>query len=293
MTQLDFHGDDVTPSVPDQALFHILPVPIEQTVSYGAGTAGGPKAILEASTQLELFDGVSIPADSGIYTAPPVPCNGPIAETLVHIEDAVTNVLDHKSMPLCLGGEHSLTLAVVKSLKQKYDEFAVVHFDAHADLRDSYGGTKYSHACVMRRVVEEHIPVYQLGTRSYSLQEHQFREENKIWYRDAETIWQEGESATVLPAECPEKIYITFDVDCFDTSLMPATGTPVPGGLNWYQVVWALKAMCKERVCLGFDLVELAPQKTMHGASFTVAQLAYNMMGYIVRSDKNRVFYGL
>ncbi|MFT5699757.1 MAG: agmatinase [Desulforhopalus sp.] len=293
MTRLNFHGEDVVPAAPGQALFHIIPVPLEQTVSYGAGTVNGPHAILEASAQLELFDGVSIPADYGIHTAPPLPCDHSIEQTLLAIEQAVAGASLQKSVPVLLGGEHSLSLGAIKGLKQHYGDFGVVQFDAHADLRDSYSGTKNSHACVMRRIVEEDIPIYQFGTRSYSLEEQQFREEKGIWYRDAETIWRDYDKASTLPPDCPEKIFITFDVDCFDASVMPATGTPVPGGLNWYQVVWAIQKMLQDKICLGFDLVELAPQDSMHGASFSVAQLAYNMMGYLTRSAINRTFYNL
>jgi agmatinase len=293
MSRPSFHGDDAPPWPREKALFHVIPVPLEQTVSYGAGTADGPRAILEASVQLELFDGISIPAEYGIYTADPVDCRQAIAEVLVKIEESVAQCLSFGSIPVILGGEHSLTLGTIRALKKKYGTFGVVQFDAHADLRDSFEGSPHSHACVMRRIVDEDIPIYQIGTRSYSMEEHLFRRERNIWYRDAETVWREGIDTALLPPDCPEKIFITLDVDCFDASEMPATGTPVPGGLTWYQVIWSLKAMLADRICIGFDLVELAPLEKMHGPSFMVAQLAYTLMGYLVRSETNRRFHAL
>ncbi len=293
MNKINFHGDDVAFSPPHQALFHILPVPLEKTVSYLGGTQHGPQALLEASCQLELFDGRSIPAEYGIYTADPLDCSPAIEEVLKDLQEKVSSTLEHRGTPIVLGGEHSLSLACVKGLKQHGDDFGVIQFDAHADLRNSYDGSPHSHASVMRRIYEENIPIYQIGTRSYCLEEHLLRRENNISFCDAETIWQKGIEAVNLPADFPEKIYITFDVDCFDTSLMPATGTPVPGGLHWYQVTEILRSLFRDRICLGFDLVELAPQTGMHGATFTVAQLAYNMMGYLVRSAKNKAYYSL
>lgn len=293
MKQLYFHGEDVTPTPAQDALFHVIPVPLEKTVSYGAGTNKGPREILKASCQLELFDGQSIPASHGIHTTAPILCDGDHQEILLSLEKKVRESVIGNAIPVVLGGEHSLTSAAIKALKSKYHDFGVVQFDAHADLRESYEGTKYSHASVMRRIVEEDVPIYQLGTRSYCLAEHEFRTTNDIWYKDAETIWQEGAENIRLPKECPDKVYITFDVDCFDSSIMPATGTPVPGGLNWYQVIWLLKTILADKVCVGFDLVELAPQKKLHGASFATAQLAYNIMGYIVRSQVNQDFYNI
>jgi agmatinase len=293
MSNVTFHGDDVVPSPPDKALFHILPVPLEKTVSYSGGTVHGPQALLEASCQLELFDGKSIPAEYGIHTAAPLDCSPAMEDTLAALRKSVSDALAYGGIPVVLGGEHSLSLACIQGLKEHHNDFGVIQFDAHADLRNTYEGGRHSHACVMRRIFEENIPIYQIGTRSYCLEEHRFRQEKGIPYCDAETIWHKGAEAVVLPPDFPEKVYITFDVDCFDTSLMPATGTPVPGGLLWYQVTDILQSLFAERICLGFDLVELAPREGMHGSTFTVAQLCYTMMGYLVRSAGNRAYYAL
>lgn len=292
MTTTTFHGDDVIPAPFTEALFHVIPVPLEKTVSYGTGTAAGPQAILEASCQLELFDGESVPADCGIHTAEALDCSGEISGILTALEKHVAQSAEIRAIPVILGGEHSLTHGCIRGLKHIYGaEFGVIHFDAHADLRDSYEGSKQSHASVMRRVFEEDIPLFQLATRSYCLEEHNFRKENDIPYYDAKTIWSDGIDTVKIPKNFPEKVFISFDIDGLDPSLMPATGTPVPGGLNWHQAMTLLERLLAERICLGFDLVELAPIPMLPCADFTAAQLAYNIMGYITRGKKNRIFF--
>ena len=289
-TALNFHGEDVPPSLPSEALFHVIPVPYEESVSYGTGTQEGPAAILAASAQLELYDGRRIPADYGIYTAPPVPCQGHCAEVLARIESAVTGCLERGGIPVVLGGEHTVTAGVVAALRQSYGKFGVIQFDAHADLRESFEGSRYSHACVMRRIHEQGIPILQLGTRSYSLEEQLYREKKEVPYFDAEEIWKRGVEGIELPVEFPEKVFVTFDIDGLDASIMPATGTPVPGGLSWYQAMWLIEKIMDSRVCIGFDVVEFAPIPSLHGAAFTAAQLTYNLMGYLVGSPLNRQF---
>jgi agmatinase len=289
---INFHGDDVAPAPAEDALFHVIPVPMELSVSYGSGTAAGPRAILEASAQLELFTGKNTPADYGIYTAPPVDCSAGCEATLTNIEKVVAQTLAHNKIPVLLGGEHTLSYGAAAALKKHYGEFGIVHFDAHADLRDSYEGSKYSHACVMRRIHEQGIPVYQLGTRSYASEEQEYRKHHAIGYRDSEDIWKNGTTLD-LPADFPEKVFISFDIDGLDSALIPATGTPVPGGLNWYQATWLLEAVIDKRICIGFDVVELAPIAKLHGPDFATAQLTYNIMGMIVASENNRKFWKL
>jgi agmatinase len=283
-----FHGEDVRPSKPENALFHIIPVPYERTVSYGGGTVKGPQAILEASCQLELFDGTSIPADYGIYTAPFVDCRGPDEVVLQRLSEAVSNTLSLGSLPVVIGGEHTVTLGSITALEQKHESFGIVQFDAHADLRDSYQGTQLSHASVMRRIYERDIPIFQIGTRSYSYEEHWFRKDNNIPYVNAEELFRSGVEDFSLPLDFPDKIYITFDLDVFDSSLMPATGTPVPGGITWYQAMWLIEKIIESRICFGWDIVELAPIPDFHSASFAASQLVYNMMGFLTRSQVNR-----
>lgn len=277
-----FHGQDVPPSSPAQALFHILPVPFEASVSYGTGTALGPRAILEASAQLERFDGKSRPCDKGIYTAPAIDCDDDTETVLARISDAVTQSLKHNALPIVIGGEHTVTLGPVRALKDSGRDFGVIQFDAHADLRNTYENTPYSHACVMRRILEMGIPLIQIGTRSYSREEADLRSEKNICFYDAETIAREGIKAVRIPSAFPRAVYLTIDIDALDSSIMPATGTPVPGGLGWYPMLWIIEALLKERTCIGFDIVEFAPVQNIHAYNFAAAQLIYNIMGRVV-----------
>lgn len=288
---LTFHGDDIPQSTPEQALFHVIPVPYEKSVSYGAGTSEGPSAILSASCQLEVFDGKSLPAHYGIYTAPSVDCSGEHEEILLNIKRSVLHCLDMGSIPVVIGGEHTVTNGVVDALIDHYGNFGVVHFDAHADLRDTYEGSKFSHACVMRRTHEKGVPLYQLGTRSYCLDEQQYRSYHKIPYLDAEDIFKQGIDAFRLPDDFPERIFISFDIDALCSSIMPATGTPVPGGLTWYQSMWLIEKACEQRTCIGFDMLEYSPMSGLHSADFTAAQLVYNMMGIVSRSERAKKFF--
>jgi agmatinase len=290
---VNFHGEDVPPSPPDRALFHVIPVPYEKSVSYGTGTADGPQAILDASCQLELFDGKSVPADFGIHTLPILDCSGNHEDALARIEVAVAACLSLHKIPILLGGEHTITYAAIRALQQKYSDFGVVQFDAHADLRETYEGSPFSHACVMKRVFDLGIPLLQLGTRSYSLEEHTLRQKHSIAHIDAEDIIRMDVHNFILPVDFPEKVFITFDVDGLDPSIIAATGTPVPGGLSWYQAIWLLEMIIGSRICIGFDVVELAPVPHLHSSSFTAAQLVYSIMGFLVRSQTNQKHWGL
>ncbi len=277
-----FHGDDVAPCPPEDALFHVIPVPLEKSVSYGGGTARGPAAILDASVQLETLTLGTVPAENGIYTAAAVNCAGHIGDVLARVGEHVEYALNFDALPVLLGGEHTLSMAVIAPLKKKYGNFGVVQFDAHADLRKEYGGTAFSHAAVMRRFHEQKVPLLQIGTRSYSLEEKDYRLQNKgtIHWLDADRLAQEEQWEVVFPADFPENIYLSLDVDGLDASVMPATGTPVPGGLSWYQAMWLLKSVLSQRRCIGFDVVEFTPLPGQNAWDFTAAQLVYNIMAY-------------
>ncbi len=279
-----FLASELPPGTPDTALFHLLPVPLEASVSYGTGTACGPYAILNASDQLELWDGQSIPADLGIYTWPAVDCTGNIQAVLERIETAVARILYYGGLPVLLGGEHTLSYAALEALVQK-GSVGVVQIDAHADLRDSYEGSSWSHACVMRRVVQNlGLPLAQFGVRALCCEEVAVRQEYGVQYFDAADIAFTGLPEQPLPAGFPDMIYLTFDVDGLDPSIMPATGTPVPGGLGWYTALRLLGNVIRGRRVLGMDVVELAPIPGLHMADFTAARLVYGLMGLVQRS---------
>lgn len=304
----------------DKAHFHVIPVPFEASVSYGGGTVNGPEAILEASQQLELWDGASIPAELGIYTADPVKCTGKTTKVLSRIEKAANEALDHHAIPVILGGEHTVTYGALCALKKRYEDeralhnlpdqsppkpdkapFGIIQFDAHADLRDSYEDSKWSHACVMRRAVNSpsqdpdglDLPLAQFGVRAMGLDELEFRKNASITSWDAADLSRLKEQGKIpkklLPPDFPKDIYITFDVDGLDPSIMPATGTPVPGGIGWYDALNLLEKVIAGRRVIGFDVVELAPIEAKvggHAWNFIAARLVYAIMGMIQRTVK-------
>jgi agmatinase len=273
----------------DDSLFHVIPVPLEASVSYGSGAAMGPKAILTASQQLETWDGLSCPMELGIHTTQPVDCSGDIEPVLFRIQSQVAKTLSMGALPVTLGGEHSVTLGVLRALRARTsDPFGIIQFDAHADLRDEYEGNRFSHACVMKRAFDElNISIFQIGVRAISHEEHKLRSDCGIGFLDAHTLFDQGIPDSILPPDFPKKIYITFDVDCLDPSIVRATGTPVPGGIGWYDSLKLIKNSLQKRTVLGFDVVELAPTAHDHASDFAAAQLAYSIMGIIQRHRTN------
>jgi agmatinase len=282
-----FLASELPETRPENARFHVLPAPWEATVSYGGGTAAGPEAILRASQQLEVFDGYSQPADLGIFTHPAVDCAGEAETVLSRIESAVSSILGLNGLPVLLGGEHTVTLGALRALKARFGTFGVIQFDAHADLRDTYSGTPYSHACVMRRACELGLPLFQIGVRAISPAELEFRAATpSVSHLDATQLWETGVPSPLLPPDFPSHIYVTFDVDGLDSSLMPATGTPEPGGLTWREAMAAIRLATHGRKVLGLDVVELAPEPGLRHAEYTAARLTYMLMGAAQRSAK-------
>ncbi len=275
-----FLDSEFKPAKPTEAAFHVIPAPYEKSVSYGNGTKFGPKTIIEASSQLEKIQRGKKPGEKGIYTAKPAP-------TLNAIEKAVSYALKCHSTPFLLGGEHTATLPAIKALKAACSsEIGLIQFDAHADLRFAYEGNPLSHASVMRRISELGIPIAQFGTRSYCEEEQAYRldAKNKVTFHDAEELFlrfKENKRTKLLPANFPKKIYLSFDIDGLDSAIMPATGTPVPGGLLWYQTLSLLSELTEGRTIIGMDLVEYSPIKGFHAYDFAAATLAYEMMALV------------
>ena len=281
---------------PEQCFFQVIPVPYEATVSYGTGTATGPAAILEASNQLELWTGEANPGAEGIHTWPAVDCDGDAPQVLERIcratEAALAVPRAQGVIPVLLGGEHSITLGALRALRQRYGHFGIVQFDAHADLRDSYGGTPYSHACVMRRAVADlGLDLFQIGVRSLSPPEVAYRAERTIGHLDARAFAAAGglsglalRQGSILPPAFPKRLFLTFDIDALDAGIMPATGTPEPGGLSWWEALALVRLALTGRELLGFDLVEFAPLPGLSAPCFTAARLAYELMGEALRA---------
>ncbi len=280
-----FLGSEIEQPVAEEALFHVLPVPYEKTVSYGGGTALGPAAIIAASQQLEQWDGKSKPCDAGIYTCPAVECNASPEQALDNIAAATAKIVNRGGMPVVLGGEHTVTYGVLKGLKAAgVDHFGIVQIDAHADLREAYEGDPLSHASVMKRAIDMKIPLYQLGIRAYCEEEMSVREQYSVHYQDAEELVPNQISHIQLPDEFPDKVFFTLDIDGMDPSVFPSTGTPVPGGLGWYQTLSLFESVVQQRDIIGFDIMEFAPIKGFHAYDFAASLLTYKMMGIVQRN---------
>ncbi|MBI5700430.1 agmatinase [Candidatus Saganbacteria bacterium] len=253
--------------------FVIIPCPHEKTTSYGKGTKNGPNAILTASQNVENFD-EELEFDpskkSGIHTIK--------YTSIANLGEKISALISDNKIPIILGGEHSLTSFAVKAAKEKYKDLSVLQFDAHADLRDSYKGSKLSHASAMRRVIEL-CPLVQAGIRNISEEEWLFaKKENQIANIH---LAQHLDVVKKIISQLSKNVYITFDVDVLDPSIMPSTGTPEPGGLFWYEILDILKEVCTQKNIVGADFVELMPIKGMPAPDFTVAKLIYKLIGYL------------
>jgi agmatinase len=300
-----FLGSEITQPAPNAAAFHVIPVPFEHSVSYGGGTAGGPDAIIEASHQLELFDGQGIPAEGGIYTQEPVRCDQARTEVFGEIGTRTLHALSLGAVPVLLGGEHAVSFPAVQAVQQHLranepsSNIGIVQIDAHSDLRDRYEDDPHSHATVMRRVFDLGVPMLQLGVRAISPEELSIRSQHpdRIQYIDARPLLRPtGQDARQSIAQrlaplleaLPEQVYLTIDTDGLDPALLPATGTPEPGGLGWYDVLEVIEAVAATRTIVAADLVELAPIAGLHASEFICARLVYQLMGAISRSNISR-----
>lgn len=266
----------------------VVPFGLEASVSYGHGTAGGPSAIIKASHQVELFDEefwCEPVRDFGVVTLVEKPVAGNIEAALSELERITAKLLEDGKFPMVLGGEHSITAGAIRPFAARYPDLAILHFDAHADLRDGYEGERFSHAAAMRRCMDlENVSLVSCGIRNISAGEIPFLEENagriRIFWAKDKHKWDIGE---VLERLRGKPVYVSFDLDGFDASLMPATGTPEPGGLMWDDAMRILEAA--SRVCrfVGADVNELAPVKQMHYCDFLAAKLAYKILSYAFR----------
>lgn len=279
-----FLGLDESADQYERSRVAVLPLPYERTTSYGTGTAGGPRALLEASTQVETYDeDLELEPCSalGIVTLPPCSPASPDPEVaLEEIEREARRHLERGKLLLSLGGEHGLTPALVRAALGVVDgPLGVVQFDAHADLREEYEGSRASHACAMRRVVELGAPTLGVGIRSLSAPERALVRELRlpiVWGRELERAEELFRRAL---SRLPETVYLTFDVDFFDPSLVPGTGTPEPGGGGWYPTLRLLRHLFETRAVVAADIVELSPIAGQPLSDFVAARLAYKLVG--------------
>jgi len=263
----------------------VVPFGLEKTVSYGGGTKNGPKEIIKASHQVELFDEELKKEpykEIGIKTLKPFPIKNKISSALDQLSKINEEIILKNKFPIIFGGEHSITPGSIRPFVKKYNEITLLHFDAHADLRESYNGEKFSHASAIKRCLDfKNVKVVSFGIRNLSQPEMSFYENNRnrieiFWGKDKKE-WKLDRLENIFK---DKNVYITFDVDGFDSSIMPATGTPEPGGLLWEDVLPIIKKVCQISNIVGADINELAPIKNFDSYNFLVAKLAYKILAY-------------
>jgi agmatinase len=265
----------------------VLPVPYDFTTTYQGGTRWGPRAILAASQNMEIWDEeLGATYRAGIHTLPEIEPTARGPEAMVErVERAAAWILDQQKLPAILGGEHSITAGGVRAAAKRFENLSVLQLDAHADMRDRYLDSPHSHACVMRRI-RESVPAISVGIRSMSEEE---AEELKLHPAPVWSVRQfralHGDWGPVLE-KLTDRVFVTLDLDALDPSILPATGTPEPGGLDWYETVDFLGAVARRSRIVGFDVVELAPIAGQVASDFLAARLVYRLIGLALGSPR-------
>ena len=263
----------------------VVPFGLEKTVSYGGGTKNGPKEIIKASHQVELYDeelNCEPYKKIGIKTLKPFKIDKNIKKALNKMSKINQEILDKNLFPITFGGEHSITPGCIDPFTKKFKDICLLHFDAHADLRESYNGEKFSHASAIRRCLDySNVSVISFGIRNISQGEIPFLKKNSsriniFWAKD-KSKWDLNKFKKLIKNKT---VYLTFDVDGLDSSIMPATGTPEPGGLLWDETLNIIKIAAKNSKIVGADINELAPIKGFNSYNFLVAKLAYKILSY-------------
>jgi agmatinase len=277
---------------PDDAKVVVVPFALEKSVSYGRGTKKGAKAIIKASQQVELFDEefwCEPFRQYGVVTMkePKIDYKS-VAKSLDQLEKITENILEAGKFPLILGGEHSITAGSIRPFVKRYPDLAILHFDAHADLRDGYGGEHYSHAAALRRVMDHPIStLISCGIRNISASEIPYLEANRhrihMYFGKDRRTWDAKKIVAPLKGR---PVFLTFDLDGFDSSLMQATGTPEPGGVMWEDALDIIREASKISNIVGADVVELAPVKALHSCDFLAAKLCYKILSYALAKPK-------
>jgi agmatinase len=272
----------------------VLPIPYDLTTSYQAGARRGPIAILEASTHLETYD-EELDAETwkavGIATlAPVVPDTSGPAATLERIEAVAREVVESGRFLVGLGGEHSVTAPLVRAVRSHHSGLGVLQVDAHADLRDTFEGSPHNHACVMHRILDDGVPIAQVGVRSLTAEERDLMRQRAVHTVFAEDAVRRPVADWVggVVEALPEEVYVTVDLDALDPAVMPATGTPEPGGLDWYTTLDVLREVARWRRIVGCDVVELAPIPGNVAPDFLAAKLVYKLIGYAFAGGRRK-----
>ncbi len=281
--KLGFLGIDNKFSIKEKVI--VVPFGLEKTVSYGTGTRNGPKEIIKASHQVELYDeelNCEPYKKIGIKTLKPFKIEKNINKALNKISRINEKIINNNMFPLVFGGEHSITPGCIAHFAKKNKKLCLLHFDAHADLRDSYNGEKYSHASAIRRCLDyKNLSVISFGIRNISKSEVSYLRKNsnriKIFWAKDKKKWNLNSFKKLIKNKI---VYLTFDVDGLDSSIMPATGTPEPGGLLWQETLEIIKIAMKNSKIIGADINELSPIKGFNSYNFLVAKLAYKILSY-------------
>ena len=266
----------------DNAAVVILPVPYDQTSTWLKGADKGPEAVIQASANMELYD---IETDSqiykkGIFTDSPLQ-TALLPEDMTNlVYERITQLLEDGKFPVIVGGEHSVSIGAVKACSQNTEDMTVLQLDAHADLRDEYDGSKFNHACVMARI-KELCPAVQVGIRSMDISEKESIDPDKTFF--AKDIVDTADWIQNVISLLSDNVYVTIDLDVFDPSIVPSTGTPEPGGLGWYEVLSLLKNLSSAKNIVGFDVVELCPNENNKAPDFLAAKLIYKFLSYNFR----------
>jgi len=267
---------------PETAKVAIVPVPYDGTSTWLKGADKGPDAIIQASANMELYD---IETDcevyrKGIFTDKPTEQRLSPEDMVEVVRQKVSDHIQRGRFAVIIGGEHTVSIGSVIAHGQCYNDMTVLQLDAHCDLRDEYQGSKYSHACVMARI-KELCPIVQVGIRSMDSCEKEFLDKSRVFF--AEDIHNKTDWINQVVAKLSKQVYITIDLDVFDPSIMPSTGTPEPGGLLWYDVLVLLRAVCDKKNVVGFDVVELCPASENKAPDFMAAKLIYKLLSYKFR----------
>ena len=289
-----FGGEEVPQPDPDRALFVLIPVPYDKTTTYRKGTAGGPRAMLEASTQVEFFDEeVRLdPSSEGIVTTDPLTIDAMPEVLAEQLEAEARPLLEKGQIVGCLGGEHSISLGPIRAAARSHPGLGILQIDAHPDLRNEYGGTRYGHGCVMRRALElpEVGALTSVGLRAVS------EEDDRVMMGDPRIhafpmhrlrSRRPDDWVAEVVATLPDTVYVTFDVDGLDPSIVPGTGTPEPGGLAWWDAMALLRAVTEARNVIAFDVVEVIPEPPSRLSEFAAAKIVFKMISYISEARRS------
>lgn len=276
----NFAGLPAKYSNPRDSKIVVVPVPYDGTSTWIKGADRGPQAIIDASRNLELYD---IETDSevyrqGIFTDAPVDVSSSPDEMVQAVRHRIGGHLDNGRFTVTIGGEHSVSIGAVAAHAAQFSGMSVLQLDAHSDLRDAYGGSRFNHACVMARV-KEACPIVQVGIRSMDVSEKPSMDRDRVFF--AKDIHGGVGWCDRVVEKLAERVYITIDLDVFDPSIMPSTGTPEPGGLLWYEVLALLRAVCQRRSVVGFDIVELCPIRDNWAPNFLAAKLIYQLLSCV------------